>query len=94
MCTEFSTETGDKLMFVRCDRCRGQKKVRGLGCLLKKCEVCAGAGFIEREDASDEVDNAKLDDVEQVETVQDVQKIEDSPNTKETKKKSHWSKKQ
>ena len=72
-------------MFVRCDRCRGQKKVRGLGCLLKKCDVCAGAGFIERED------DAKLDDVE---TIQDVQKVEDSPKVTVTKKKSHWSKKQ
>ena len=76
-------------MFVRCDRCRGQKKVRGLGCLLKKCDVCAGAGFIEREDVSDE-DDTKLDDVE---TIQDVQKVEDSPKVTETKKKSHWSKK-
>ena len=76
-------------MFVRCDRCRGQKKVRGLGCLLKKCDVCAGAGFIEREDVSAEVDT-KLDDVE---TIQDVQKLEDSPNIVVNKKKSHWSKK-
>lgn len=72
-------------MYVRCDRCRGQKKVRGLGCLLKKCDVCSGAGFIEREE-----DSAKLDDVE---IEQDVQKVEDSPKVTETKKKSHWSKK-
>lgn len=76
-------------MYIRCEKCRGQKKVKGLGCMLKKCDACNGAGFIEREDASVEVDT-KLDDVE---TIQDVQKVEASPNIKETKKKSHWSKK-
>lgn len=76
-------------MFIRCERCRGQKKVKGLGCMLKKCDACNGAGFIEREDASDEVDT-KLDDVE---IEQDVQKVEDSPKVTETKKKSHWSRK-
>lgn len=93
MCTELSTDFGDKSMYIRCEKCRGQKKVKGLGCMLKKCDACNGAGFIEREDASVEVDT-KLDDIEEIETVQDVQKVEDSPNIVVNKKKSHWSKKQ
>ena len=36
-------------MFQRCYVCRGQKKVAGLGCIIKKCRECAGTGFIEIE---------------------------------------------
>ena len=52
-------------MLVRCAVCRGQKKIKGLGCMLKKCVACSGAGYVEQdaqedniETASDTLDNA------------------------------------
>jgi hypothetical protein len=38
------------MSFVRCDACRGQKKVRALGCLMKKCFECQGTGYLEVEE--------------------------------------------
>ena len=38
------------MSFVRCEACRGQKKVRALGCLMKKCFECQGTGYIEHEE--------------------------------------------
>ena len=72
------------MTYIRCAVCRGQKKVKGLGCMIKKCYACDGAGYI------------KQDDVEETkETVQD-EIVEDTSKTEstQTKKKSHWSKKQ
>jgi RecJ-like exonuclease len=74
-------------MFIRCDRCRGQKKVRGLGCLLKKCDVCGGTGYIESDTEQEQEQKA-------VEAVETVQKVDAEPDTVKTKKKSHWSKKE
>ena len=74
------------MSYVRCDRCRGQKKVRGLGCLLKKCDVCGGTGYIETEIEAEQ-------ELETVETTETVQKVNAEPDTVKTKKKSHWSKK-
>lgn len=75
------------MSYVRCDRCRGQKKVRGLGCLLKKCDVCSGTGYIESETEQEQ----ELDTVETTETVQ---KVDAEPKADKVKKKSHWSKKE
>jgi DnaJ-class molecular chaperone len=72
-------------MFQRCHVCRGQKKVRGLGCLLKKCDVCGGTGYIESETEAEQ-------ELETVETVETVQKVDVEPKLNK-KKKSHWSKK-
>ena len=73
-------------MFIRCDRCRGQKKVRGLGCLLKKCDVCSGTGYIESE--------TEQEQEQEPEAVETVQKMEAEPKADKAKKKSHWSKKE
>ena len=35
-------------MYQRCHVCRGQKKIKGLGSMIKKCQECAGTGFIEQ----------------------------------------------
>jgi len=48
--TNLLTEIGDKMSFVRCDACRGQKKVRALGCLMKRCFECQGTGYLEVEE--------------------------------------------
>lgn len=74
------------MSYQRCDRCRGQKKVRGLGCLLKKCDVCAGTGYIEAETEAEQ-------ELETVETAETVQKVDAGPKVDKAKKKSHWSKK-
>lgn len=55
------------MSYKRCDACRGQKKVKGLGCILKKCEACNGAGYVEQDeqDIAEDVildnDNHELD---------------------------------
>ena len=52
------------MSYKRCDACRGQKKVKGLGCMLKKCEACNGTGYIEQDIVDDEqniVDNDNLE---------------------------------
>lgn len=72
------------MSYQRCDRCRGQKKVRGLGCLLKKCDVCAGTGYIESETEQEQ----------ELETAETVQKMDVEPIVDKAKKKSHWSKKE
>ena len=71
------------MSYVRCDRCRGQKKIRGLGCLLKKCDVCLGTGYIESETEQEQ----------ELEVSETVQKMDTEPDTVKNKKKSHWSKK-
>ena len=38
------------MAYVRCDACRGQKKVRALGCLMKRCFECQGTGYLEVEE--------------------------------------------
>ena len=30
----------------RCESCKGQGKVVGLGCMQKECPACAGVGYI------------------------------------------------
>lgn len=42
-------------MLVRCAVCRGQKKIKGLGCMLKKCVACSGAGYVEQDDKQDDI---------------------------------------
>lgn len=37
------------MSYIRCHMCRGQKKVRGLGSMLKKCVVCNATGYIQQE---------------------------------------------
>lgn len=64
-------------MYQRCYVCRGQKKIKGLGSMIKKCGECSGTGFIEQ--------------VEQ--DIQDAQNVDAGLDTVKTKKKSHWSKK-
>lgn len=71
------------MSYQRCDRCRGQKKVRGLGCLLKKCDVCLGTGYIESETETEQ----------EPEVSETVQKMDVEPEVNKPKKKSHWSKK-
>ena len=46
------------MSFKRCDACRGQKKVKGLGCILKKCEACNGTGYVEQDAQDDIVETA------------------------------------
>lgn len=31
---------------MKCDVCRGHKKVRGLGMMMRECEACTGIGYI------------------------------------------------
>lgn len=33
----------------RCDICKGQKTITGLGCLIKDCPGCKGAGHVKIE---------------------------------------------
>jgi hypothetical protein len=48
-------------MFQRCHVCRGQKKVAGLGCIIKKCQECSGTGFIEiGQDTQDVVETKQV----------------------------------
>jgi len=46
-------------MYQRCHVCRGQKKIKGLGSMIKKCQECAGTGFIEQ--VEQDVQDAGLD---------------------------------
>jgi DnaJ-class molecular chaperone len=48
-------------MYQRCYVCRGQKKIKGLGSMIKKCQMCAGTGFIEQ--VEQDVQDAGLDTV-------------------------------
>jgi DnaJ-class molecular chaperone len=64
-------------MYQRCYVCQGQKKIKGLGSMIKKCQMCAGTGFIEQ--------------VEQ--DTQNAQNVDAGLDTVKTKRKSHWSKK-
>lgn len=48
-------------MYTRCHVCRGQKKIKGLGSMIKKCGECAGTGFIEQ--VEQDVQDAGLDTV-------------------------------
>ena len=48
-------------MYQRCHACRGQKKIKGLGSMVKKCQECAGTGFIEQ--VEQDVQDAGLDTV-------------------------------
>jgi len=48
-------------MYQRCHVCRGQKKIKGLGSMVKKCQECAGTGFIEQ--VEQDVQDAGLDTV-------------------------------
>jgi len=48
-------------MYTRCHVCRGQKKIKGLGSMVKKCQECAGTGFIEQ--VEQDVQDAGLDTV-------------------------------
>ena len=31
---------------IRCERCRGEKKITGMGGMTEKCKACSGKGFI------------------------------------------------
>ena len=46
-------------MYTRCHVCRGQKKIKGLGSMIKKCGECSGTGFIEQ--VEQDVQDAGLD---------------------------------
>jgi hypothetical protein len=46
-------------MYQRCHVCRGQKKIKGLGSMIKKCQECSGTGFIEQ--VEQDVQDAGLD---------------------------------
>lgn len=47
------------MSFVRCVMCRGQKKVRGLGSMIKKCNVCEGVGYVESVDDTQDVQDVE-----------------------------------
>ena len=50
-------------MYQRCHVCRGQKKIKGLGSMIKKCQECAGTGFIEQDTQNAQNVDAGLDTV-------------------------------
>ena len=76
------------MSYKRCDACRGQKKVKGLGCMLRKCETCNGTGYIEQDEqdiVNDEIvdnDNLELDIVEE------------KPKTRTRRGNPNWGKKE
>lgn len=41
-------------MLIRCDVCKGRKKVFGMGGMQKDCGACDGAGTIDEDVASEE----------------------------------------
>ena len=41
--------TKDEIMPVRCDECKGRKKVIGMGGISKACAACNGIGWINSE---------------------------------------------
>ena len=71
------------MSYKRCDACRGQKKVKGLGCMLKKCEACNGTGYIEQ----DEQDIVKDADAE-------LDIVEEKPKAKTKRGNPNWGKKE
>lgn len=50
-------------MYQRCHVCRGQKKIKGLGSMIKKCCECGGTGFIEQVEQDVQDVDAGLDTV-------------------------------
>lgn len=34
------------MAYIRCEVCKGRKKMFGLGYMLKDCHACAGVGFV------------------------------------------------
>lgn len=73
------------MSYTRCHACRGQKKVRGLGCMLKKCLECSGTGYIEQDEQSEVIEV-------QDETLEEA--VEETSKTESTKPKSkRWVKK-
>ena len=38
-------------MLVRCNACRGMKKIIGMGFIEKDCQTCSGTGYMPFEDA-------------------------------------------
>jgi hypothetical protein len=73
------------MSFVRCHACRGQKKIKGLGCMLKKCLECQGTGYIEQ----DNEDNEVIEEAQEAEEEQIVK----TESTVKPKKPSRWVKK-
>ena len=49
------------MSYIRCHLCRGQKKVRGLGSMLKKCVVCNATGYIQQDEP--EADLRHIDEI-------------------------------
>lgn len=75
------------MSYIRCATCRGQKKVMGLGCMLKKCATCNATGYV-KQDVEELVQDTVKDDTTE-------KAVEESAKTvaTQTKRKSHWSKK-
>jgi len=76
------------MSFVRCHACRGQKKIKGLGCMLKKCLECSGTGYIEQDDES----TAEVIE-EVIEEAQEVEEVAKTESSVKAKTKSRWVKK-
>lgn len=79
------------MSYKRCDSCRGQKKVKGLGCMLRKCETCNGTGYIEQDDVHDEQDIGEDVIIDNDNHELDI--VEEKPKTKR-KGNPNWRKKE
>ena len=80
------------MSYKRCDACRGQKKVKGLGCMLKKCEACNGTGYIEQDIVEDEQNI--VDDVNVDNDNHKLDIVEDKPKAKTKRGNPNWGKKE
>ena len=78
------------MSYKRCDACRGQKKVKGLGCMLRKCETCNGTGYIEQDDVQDEQDIVEDVIADNADAELDI--VDEKPKTKR-KGNPNWRKK-
>jgi hypothetical protein len=80
------------MAYVRCDACRGQKKVRALGCLMKRCFECQGTGYLEVEEQEHfESDKQVVQD--EVKQAVEVSEIKEETALSELDKKSRFKKK-
>ena len=77
-------------MLVRCSVCRGQKKIKGLGCMLRKCVACSGAGYVEQDAQEDNIETASADIVDNAHPELDVSN--EKPKTRR-KGNPNWRKK-
>lgn len=78
------------MSYIRCAICRGQKKVVGLGCMIKKCVACNATGYVKQDTTEELMQDADVkDDATEKKAVKEIAKTEST----QTKRKSHWSKK-